>query len=666
MRFRYSILFILLWIFCLILYPSWLLPSSLIIRFILFASLISITLIGAFLLKTKFFPKTTKEVKLKEIFKDKYFLILLIACLIFILLHIPLMKLPITTGDEGYHISRGIWLIEPLNKISENFLHLSIFTIARILFIFIIVVFLIIYLFNLKEKFGKQLQKLKLFFKNKTFKKVYITLLVTIAFIYFFIVNKFASIYHLAKYGSATLDHLNWLIWYGPLGVILYAIQLIIFGYNEFGVRFIQPIFLALTAIYIFKLTNLFKNKKIALTSSLIFLFLPSIFAYGSVSLLDAGLVFFVTASIFYFLRYTKEGYIGDLLLSMFFFDLGFLYKNPILLLIPIYGLYLLITKNIKLEQIKIGVIGIIAIIPQFVLNKIFDPIHGSLPMSFFSNWKSFSDISLNFLLINKQATLIIFILFIMGLLYSIYLVLKEKDKFNTFLFIWFIVWYSAFVSYMWLLSGGIRLTLPYLPVVAILSAQILHKLLYIPKIKIINLIIPTLIIYLIGTSLFLNYSNYEDRSLPYDKMFDYIKENVGPNEKILAPMISPPYQFYIKKYDIKNEIIEKIWEPYDKQNLSNLYDYVKKNNISYVMGPMPEPFYEVYLKYNWTVVEYFSTCEEREKIEINGKKIPGCPFNKTLLRELEFMESGPFILEKYVILGNNKLILSKVNETFK
>jgi len=657
---KYRFAFISLCILALIIYPLWLLPSTLTRRFMLFTFFIILIFFSSYIFKKIFNIEEHKENK-DKLYKDKHFMILLLFCALFFLLQIPAMNFPIMfLSDESYHITRGSWLIEPFESLGDNMLNISFLNIARFLFLFIIIIFSVIYLKWNKLKY--YFEKINPILKNKKVRYFTLFILVLLAYAYFFITNYFAALYHLKKYGTANLDHLNWLVWYGPISSLLYALQIIIFGYKEFGMRFIQPIFFILSSVYIFKIVELFKEKKIALLSAIFFLFFPGIFYYGHEGILEPGFIFFIIISFFYFLKYEIKKEDKYLILTGLFIALGYLYKQPALFALPIILVYISlkhwINKTLPLKIIfgdiknvlKIFLIGLTVIIPWFIINLLYDERYREI--------FTFADISYNkitiiFSLIPKQVTWPLFILFLGGLLYAY---IYRKNKLNLFMLVWFFVWYGIFMNYKLVLRPGLRMGMPLLPVVAILCSVFLVLLTNkIKKENIKKIIILIPVLFLIIFSTYLTYHDYEKKYLPVDDMFRYIKSNINPEAKILVTTAPPPYPFYIKKYNIKNDLVHEVWVDYKKQDITNLYEYSIKNNISYVMFPYPKPAYLAYWPENYTWIEH------------DGCGISAdfsCPLNKTLVEKLSnIKENTMFKLIKETNNKFNKMILLKVKK---
>ena len=112
--------FISLWIFALILYPVWLPFQLFRTRLLVFALLLVLIVIAAKALRKwlALLPQETPRTQ-KPLPKT-----LLIAYILFVLAQIPFLieDLPFLS-DETFHISRGIWLAEPVMQFFGGGVH---------------------------------------------------------------------------------------------------------------------------------------------------------------------------------------------------------------------------------------------------------------------------------------------------------------------------------------------------------------------------------------------------------------------------------------------------------------------------------------------------------------------------------------------------------------
>lgn len=117
------------------------------------------------------------------------------------------------------------------------------------------------------------------------------------------------------------------------LGYWLTAVSELLFGYNNFAVRFPSALCTGLTALLIYFFVRKFlEDKTIALFSTLIFLSFGMVFGIGTFSVLDAQISFFLTAAmISFYLAYCSKKIIQQflwLVLCGSFTGLGFLTKG--------------------------------------------------------------------------------------------------------------------------------------------------------------------------------------------------------------------------------------------------------------------------------------------------------------------------------------------------
>ena len=179
---KLSILFVLLWIIVLIIYPSWLLIPQFSLRFFIFIVFILISLTSYLGIKKWF----DYEINIKKPEFSKHTIILSILSFIYLILQIKFLGLPLTTGDEGYHISRGIWLIQPL----ADFFGFNFIRVIALILLGLITGF---YLLN------KRLSKIK----NYNYYLYFLILIISLT--YFFIVNKIAMSYSSVYYKKILL-----------------------------------------------------------------------------------------------------------------------------------------------------------------------------------------------------------------------------------------------------------------------------------------------------------------------------------------------------------------------------------------------------------------------------------------------------------------------------
>ena len=142
------------------------------------------------------------------------------------------------------------------------------------------------------------------------------------------------------------------------------------------------------------------------------------------------------------------------------------------------------------------------------------------------------------------------------------------------------------------------------------------------------------IIIYLIiSTSLFAQ-QEFNSKYVPNDEAFEYIQQHVPSGSNILAPIGCDPYYFYLSKYNLRDKItIERTSQRNPPQDIHQLCMHCSDNDIDYLLTtswPFPIGYIDRKLIENLMASKY-------------GDK---------------------FVLEKTFILGENKMMLFKVNQS--
>ncbi|MEK6952143.1 MAG: hypothetical protein AABX29_03940, partial [Nanoarchaeota archaeon] len=159
------------------------------------------------------------------------------------------------------------------------------------------------------------------------------------------------------------------------------------------------------------------------------------------------------------------------------------------------------------------------------------------------------------------------------------------------------------------------------------------------------------LTLFMIIFTLFLAYHNYQDRYLPVDQLFSYIKQEL-PNEKFLKTMTPSSYNFYIIKNKLNfNNFDPTIWEKAENQTFDNLYDYMLRNNITYIILPLPNPSYDSFYQRGYTTWLDLS----------NYKDLTAFPIlNHSLVNDLYDDKSSKFKKFKEFTFGKNVMFIVK------
>ena len=128
-----------------------------------------------------------------------------------------------------------------------------------------------------------------------------------------------------------------------PLGRVVLVGFTFVFGATELAARLPHLLFLLGAVVYLYRLVALYRSTQVALFAAFAFALMPPVFHYTHTAYLEGGLLFFVAASMFYFLRHLRDGDRSDLLMAMLLTSAGFLYKRPALVALAVIGVYVLL-----------------------------------------------------------------------------------------------------------------------------------------------------------------------------------------------------------------------------------------------------------------------------------------------------------------------------------
>lgn len=638
----YTAIFGILWLVCCIIYPMWYVPEPLNDRFIFFTFLIIYFSINLLIVHKWLHRKLSQfefslKINLHELLQRKNTIITFIILSIpAVILHCYAITFPLLTrGDESTHVHRGV--LPYCEGVSMIHAMAPSFPIDSVLLVFMLLFFTVlgicfVWLIS-PERIPQKLINVKKLFLSKFNKKyiaVYFLLLLFALYTYFFVLNFYGS--ELIERGYETL------VRYNSLSAIVYAIvyfiEVLLFGYSEAGIRLHSVLFTLLSAFYVFRLTRLYRNERTSLFAALILLYLPAFFHFGNLAYLTTGVVFFVVASAFYFMNYLKNEEFSSLILAALFISTGFLYKSNVLLMIPLIWVYLLLLngksrsklRNKVSEYLKLTWMALIPAIPWiYVANQYrwrnfeFTP----------SNWTHIDLATAYFSLLPSMVTSLIFVLFVLGI---VYMICKKRDALSLFLLVWFCVFYAFFTSDRYLPFE--RFVVPFLPAVAVIVAQFIDGLqnkLQIRKPG--NIVFIVIVIYLIISTSMFAYQESNSKYVPNDEAFHYIQQYVPSGSRILVPIQCDPHYFYLCKYGLHDKItIEKTSEENPLQDINQLRMYCTDNDIDYLLTT------------SWP--------------------FPIGHIDRKLLENLMVSKYGDkFALEKTFTLGENKMMLFKVNQ---
>ena len=574
------------WFLFYILFPAWYLPISNQGRFLIFTLFLICFSFNGWLLKKWVSPRWDGEVfslkwgKFRDFFKQNRGLLFLLA--FSALLRLYPMTLPITSlGDEHYHSYVSVPLI---NFLERNLpFPLPLFTWALLL-----AAILTCMLGKRKVEAGREGRKLV-----KRGNKFMVAIGLSLGYLYF---------YGLIRSGLLEqLGPTEHLFRFPPLGKGISFIFYSLFGVSEFTARLPQLLFSLLAGIYIYRLVKLFRSPATALLAASILLFLPIFFHFGSSAYLASGVIFFVISSSFYFLRYLQRDRFSDLILSSYLLSLGFLYKRVLLIMLFVFLAYLLIYemkgwKNKAGQKLKlyaqVGWLTLVPIIPWLIIGYRYVERNWHPLFSHLTSWSTATAVLRQ---IPQAASYPFFILFLVGLAYSLW---RKRDRLTIFLLIWISLYYlfiTLDTHYF-----DIRLNLPLYPALVIIVAQLMGEpLSQLKNRKVFSSLCFLFAGYLAIASTLVNFSplrpeytvltNIKVGYLPYDQVFLYVKEHLPRGSRILATTGTEPSHFYLSLLGIQDEFVwyrENWVGSREEQTLDNLYDFCRENNFSYVVFP--------------------------------------------------------------------------------
>lgn len=363
---------------------------------------------------------------------------------------------------------------------------------------------------------------------RNSLKPLYITVMVAIFFAYMKLIP-----------GYSWQDHL-FITSEAPVGTILYLI-----GYSLFGTEpiyfvplIVQLAFYVLSGVFMYKTIRLFHDKETALLGSSLYLFSPIIFTYATLGHLASGVIFLIIVVSYFFLKFIRDADNKDLIMTAYFIGIGSLYKREILLMFFVCCVYLA-AKRIKqkdiplLNHLKILSLSLLTFLPLYFIGA-----RGADGMVF-SHLTSLNSLSSYFLMIPTQISWPFFILFLLSI---VFVLLNRREPLSLLFGLVLIAYY---LLYTLLPQQSVhRYSMAFHPTISVFLAQFICASLQ--KIKwrhAYKLVFTVLLIYLgllcivprSSTNLItFKYTDFENQSFPDDKAREWIRNELGNNEKVL------------------------------------------------------------------------------------------------------------------------------------
>lgn len=592
---RYHLLFSLTWIFSLLFYPIWIEPATTEIRSLIYTivaawTLINIILLYRFLVNYRIQSFSQNRLIHKT---DMYSVILACILLLFILMHIYPISFPLMiSDDEAAHASGGIGLI-------TRFLSMKDIDTVKFLNLARIGLWTSLFIISVLLSIGKTRDAVRRRFLAagpRHYLSFYAFLFFISAILFFLTKN---MQFHLM------------LMRYPPLGKILYAFSISLFGINEFAVRIPQLLFAVFTSVLIFRICEYSLNsKETGLISACCYAFSPMVFYYSSLGEIICGAVFFIVIVIYFYLRHIQTNHNGYLLISFYLISLGFLYYQVIVLMpaVIIAGVLFLKENRIKLPLlVKLCYFSLVPIIPYLVIGKIYPNNPFGLDLS---NWLKPGPAFGYAAVLPKQLSYPLTAL----VLVSMFFIISKKEFLKPAVFVFFISFILYYIFYTstsinaqlypllytshesgGVLVGNERYPMFFYPFFSIITGLFVTGIAKSIKWKhSFNLFFAVLFTYLILictiwhvpplNAQFVTYKNLESRYFPVDNAMQWVNNNVMGGERILILRVASA-TFYRDKYVIERDKIVDFW--YDLEEVSTPHKlklFCMENKISYIM----------------------------------------------------------------------------------
>lgn len=643
-----------------ILIPSYLLIKNTAIRTISFFTLFLLIVLSTFFLK-----KLLTSVQYQQSQETTDFNLKFILLAVFVILsQLFLLFQPITFTDEIAYISKGMYPYVILNNLSNSVFHIPIIILSYLFLLILVILFLIFRKINFSEYYNK-----------KHFLLTSIIILSLLSIIIFLITNTFFESFLSKIFTSKSLeDKLSWLT--NSVQIIYYLFPYLFFGLNEFSSRILSLISYIASGYFLIKILKLLNIRRYLYPTLLLFFFLPAIFYYGNLTFATTEIILFVISVSYFFLKFEASKDQNSLFYFILLFTLMLFYDkktNALFLGLFIFFIlkFLLINKfNIKqfLEQNKTILLSLIFIIlvtiPQNLiksfsfyqtsLNELNPYLTNTSSFLNLNNWLSLFQSTRVLLNLPSQLSWVFLILLIPLLLIILHQAFIKKNTNLLYFISIFLGYYIFFTSLIY--NGSPRYTIPILfifPVFYIYSIKFLS--LNKPDLKkYFSFVTSLLTLFMVLFTLFLAYHNYQDRYLPIDKAFSYIKQEL-PNEKFLKTMAPSSYNFYIIKNNLNfNNFDPTIWEKEENQTINNLYGYMNSHNITYIILPLPNYSYDSFYPRKYTTWLDLS----------NYKDLTAYPIlNHSLVDNIYNDKSEKFEKIKEFKLGKNIIFIAKIND---
>jgi hypothetical protein len=567
------LLFALTWTVLYLIHPSWALPIPATQRALLYFGMI-IYFSALALIANRWgdpldldkpiiiFPK-----ELLQYIKDNLWL--LIICSLAMLLHIKPISSPIyLVGDEALFLQNGLWIYDYFGAAWHKAAQYA-FWIAAVLALII----------ARKRSKLKSIEGPSSDNEDGPNKFLVLFLGMGLLVIYFILIRD--------------LPYSLTMIRYPPLQKFLYLFGYFIFGINYMAPRLIQLAFYILGAVYIYRIIILYYEKDTALLGATVYLFSPIIFSYAHFAELSSGVIFFIIAISYYFLRYLMYQEGRSLMLATFFLGTGFLYKRDIFLMFFMCCGYVVfhVFRNRDfplLKSLKILSLALFPIIPWMIIGKYFNWRNTDISLSEFTSFEKMTEWML---MIPESLSWGVFLLFIFSVFY---IFIAKRDTITLYMGMIFTGFYLFYTAQY--LGSWIRMSSAFYPTIALFLALFLkwfsRQIKWKHSFKAIYAVLTVYLIIICAvpslSAKLITYRDFKAHYFPNEMAMNWIRDNVQDGEKVLSFRFKPD-MYYREKFGMDNIIIDSHWynlEGVRDSSPDRLMAYIKTNSIAYIIFP--------------------------------------------------------------------------------
>ncbi|HOE12364.1 MAG TPA: glycosyltransferase family 39 protein [bacterium] len=392
---------------------------------------------------------------------------------------------------------------------------------------------------------------------------------------------------------------------YPALSRYLFGILYSLFGIYEWVGRVSQIVLTGIAAIYLYRIGILFFKETAAVAAAVILLFLPPIFHYGNLNMIDCGTVALPVVAEFYLLRYFEESRRRDYCRALFLLTAGVFYKQVLVFLVPVAAVQWAVREFFIRRQLRIrDALGFGLPAGMFLVFQWLARSNQDVPdTAWWSHYLDPSVLLTPVAMLPTSFTWPILVLTVMGIWIA-----WRKDRMTRrpllHAGIWCVVYWLCYLS--WKSPENIRQALPSYPPLILLAgvgfaqmvdglAQWVRKSLIVLSLACLLWLVllfpraePTPDVRPIKDSTWMNLTNYKSFFLPYAQLFRYLQENVSDGSVIYAPMANEPSRYYLAAYGMGNRIswLGEPWAQPEDQSIETLENYCRSWQVDYLILP--------------------------------------------------------------------------------